>query len=176
MKKYDKAWAGTLLLGMLLPIAALAQGLPGGASTLNETHGDWTVACAASEGVARCAMSQTQLGSENRQRVLAVELQATAGGERASGRLVLPFGLRLDDGVSLTVDEAAPFQSPRFSTCLPVGCLVPLEFDAGAVSAMRAGSKLTVQASANDTGQEIGFSISLSGFTSALNRIVELND
>ena len=129
MKSYHKLIGGAVLFGVLLPVAALAQGLPGGASTLNETHGDWTVVCSAAEGPPRCVMSQTQVGGESRQRVLTVELRATEG-DAVGGVLVLPFGLNLDDGVSLAIDDAASFGSLRFSTCLPVGCLVPLDFDA----------------------------------------------
>lgn len=40
---------------------------------------------------------------------------------------------------------------------------------------MRAGTALKVKAAANDSGQEVNFSISLTGFTSALNRLAELN-
>ena len=154
--------------------ASAAQGLPGGASSLNETHGDWRVACAAPDGAVRCAIAQTQVSGENRQRVLAIELTAIEGGKAASGTLVLPFGLKLDDGVSLAIDEAAPLRSLRFSTCLPAGCLVPLTFDQDAVAGMQAGTALRVKAAANDSAQEINFSISLSGFPSALARVAEL--
>ncbi|WP_280177637.1 hypothetical protein [Arsenicitalea aurantiaca] len=40
--------------------------MPGGDSTLNETHGDWTVACSAAAGPPRCVTSQTQVGGESR--------------------------------------------------------------------------------------------------------------
>lgn len=155
--------------------AALAQGLPGGATSLNETHGDWRVTCATQENVVRCAVSQVQVNNQNRQRVLSVELTAAEGGSSAEGTLVLPFGLALDQGVVLSIDEGE-FQPPlRFSTCLPAGCLVPLTFNADAVTAMRAGTALNVKAAANGSGQEVNFSISLAGFTSALARAAELS-
>lgn len=153
---------------------ATALGLPGGATSLNETHGDWTVVCTATEGAARCAISQTQVNGESRQRVLTVELTAAGDGNAASGVLILPFGLRLDEGIVLAIDEAQPLQSLRFSTCLPAGCLVPLAFDQDAVSALSAGTTLAVRAKANDTNQDVALSISLRGFTSALARITGL--
>ncbi|WP_244467883.1 invasion associated locus B family protein [Nitratireductor soli] len=152
-----------------------AQGLPGGATSLNETHGDWTVGCRTAEGAVRCAMTQTQVSGENRQRILAVELAAAEGGNAASGVLVLPFGLRLDSGVRLAIDETSPREPLRFSTCLPAGCIAPLVFDAATVTALKAGTAVSVTVTANDSGQELAFSISLSGFSSALNRIAELN-
>jgi len=148
--------------------------LPGGATSLNETHGDWRVTCATQENVVRCAVSQIQVNNQNRQRVLSVELTAAEGGNSAEGTLVLPFGLALDRGVALSIDEGEPRPPLRFSTCFPAGCLVPLTFNADAVTAMRAGTALKVKAAANDSGQEVNFSISLSGFTSALARAAEL--
>lgn len=153
---------------------AFAQGLPGGASSLNEKHGDWTVACAMRENAVNCAISQTQVRGENRQRVLTVELTATEGGNAASGTLVMPFGLALDQGVVLSINEGEFLPPLRFSTCLPTGCLVPLVFDKAAVTAMRAGTALKAKAAANGSGKEVNFSISLAGFSSALARAAEL--
>lgn len=171
--------ATSLIFGVALLVGgvgtAAAQGLPGGATTLNETHGDWTVACTVPEGTVRCAVSQVQINNQNRQRVLSVELTATEGGAAASGTLVMPFGLALDQGVALSIDEGEFLPTLRFSTCLPAGCLVPLTFNADAVTAMRAGTALKVKAAANDSGQEVNFSISLSGFTSALARAAALS-
>ena len=154
--------------------ASFAQGLPGGATTLNETHGDWTVACATPEGNVRCAVSQVQINSDNRQRVLTVELTVTEGGNTASGMLVMPFGLALEQAVTLSIDDGAAMPPLRFSTCLPTGCLVPLAFNQETVTAMRAGTSLKAIATANGSGHEVNFSISLSGFTSALARAAEL--
>ena len=69
------------------------QGLPGGASSLQETYGDWRVACAQQNGKKICALSQRQTDKDSRQLVLAVELSAPAA-DKAEGTLILPFGLR----------------------------------------------------------------------------------
>lgn len=171
--------ASSLIFGAVLLLGgadiAAAQGLPGGASSLNETHGDWTVACTAPEAGVRCAISQTHVQGENRQRVLAIELIAIEGGSAANGTLVMPFGLELDDGVSFGIDEAAPFQNLRFSTCLPAGCVVQLAFDADTIAALRSGTSLAIKATtANPSTQEVSLSISLRGFASALARAAEL--
>jgi invasion protein IalB len=167
-----------LIFGAALPLGDVgttaAQGLPGGATTLNETHGDWTVTCTTPEGTVRCAVSQVQINRQNRQRVLSVELTATNGGAAASGTLVMPFGLALDQGAVLSIDDSEFLPPLRFSTCLSAGCVVPMTFNADAVTAMRAGTALEVKAAANGSGQEVNFSISLSGFTSALARAAEL--
>lgn len=142
--------------------------LPGGASSLNETYRDWRVTCVQQDAVKRCVLSQSQVQG-NGQRVLAIELNTLAG-NAVSGALVLPFGLALDSGVQLQIDDKSPSQSVRFRTCVPAGCLVPLSFDSAMIVALRAGSVLKIKAVA-DGGQDTPFSISLQGFAVALDRV-----
>jgi invasion protein IalB len=155
--------------------AAAAQGnppLPGGATSLQEMHGDWRVACAQQNGRKVCALSQQQTDKDTRQLLLAIELNAPAI-DNAEGTLILPFGLALDRPVTLQIDEAAAGPPLRFRTCLPVGCLVGLAFDPATVALLRKGTTLTVRAIA-DGGQGAAFKISLNGFSGALDRVVAL--
>ncbi|RUZ16287.1 Invasion associated locus B family protein, partial [Mesorhizobium sp. M7A.F.Ca.US.007.01.2.1] len=94
--KSDKAVAA--------PAAADAPQLPGGASALSETHGDWTVNCQISGATKTCSLSHQQFNKQNNQRLLAIELSSKTG-EDATGTLALPFGLALAKGVSLTIDD-----------------------------------------------------------------------
>jgi len=142
--------------------------LPGGATSLNETYRDWQVACVQQGAAKRCALSQSQ-SQQNGQRVLAVELNAPAG-NTVTGTLVLPFGVALDAGVALQVDDKPTGQPLRIRTCLPVGCIVNLSFDLPTLLALRAGSTLKIKATA-DGGAEAPFSISLQGFATALDRV-----
>ena len=146
--------------------------LPGGASSLNETYEDWRVACVHQAAEKRCVLSQVQT-HKNGQRVLAIEL-GSAAGNAISGALVLPFGLALDAGVNLHVDENPLVQSLRFRTCMPAGCLVSINFDAPTLVALRAGTTLNVTAIA-DGGTDALFSISLQGFAAALDRLGALS-
>src|SRR6187549_3608122 len=76
-----------------------ATALPGGATSLSETHGDWTVRCGIVDQVVSCEAFQEQISSENQQRVLAISFGS--GGDVVSGLLVLPFGLLLANGALL---------------------------------------------------------------------------
>jgi invasion protein IalB len=89
------------------------------------------------------------------------------------GALVLPFGLALDRGVTLQVDDAPAGPALRFRTCLPAGCVVPLSFDARLVAALRKGAALKINAAA-DNGKDAVFTISLKGFPAALDRTAVL--
>jgi invasion protein IalB len=161
---------------LLAPAPALGQeasSLPNGASSLQETYGDWVVSCAATEAGTRCALSQQQ-SQQGGQRVLAIEL--AVADTAVSGSLVLPFGLALGAGAALQVDDQAARLMLPFSTCLPVGCLVRLNFDADQVAAMRSGSQLKVGVTVEDTGEPATLNISLSGFSAALDRTAALSD
>lgn len=148
---------------------AVTSSLPGGASSLQESYQDWQVSCVSQGAEKRCALSQQQADPQSRQRVLAIELNAATSG-RVSGALVLPFGLALDAGANIKVDDGMSVEGLRFQTCLPAGCVVPLDLDPALVDAMRAGSSLHVVASPADGSQPIAFAISLKGFSSALDR------
>lgn len=149
-------------------------GLPGGAQSLTEEHGDWTVSCRMQDSEKLCVMSQTLADSQTGQPVLSIEL-ATPAVDRVEGMLLLPFGLRLSEGVSLAADDAAIGATWPFLTCIATGCLIPVVFDAEQVSALRSGGALKIAASNAGTAQPVALEISLAGFSRAANRSVELS-
>lgn len=150
------------------PVQAQTTGLPGGASSLNETYKDWRVTCVQEGATKRCALAQVQ-AQPNGQRVLAIELNAPSG-NTVTGTLILPFGLALDSGVAFQIDEKPAMQPVRFRTCLPAGCIVNVTFDAPTIVALRAATALKIKATA-DGGTAAPFSISLQGFGTALDRV-----
>jgi len=171
----------TFALALLLagvPGAGISQGqdrapiLPGGASSLQETYGDWRVACVMRETERLCSLSQ-QHSQQNGQRVLSIEIVPSAE-NAANGTLVLPFGLLLSAGVTLTVDDQPIGSALPFSTCLPAGCLVPLALDSQTIERAQAGSRLAIGATASSTGAPLSFTLSLEGFAAALIRTREL--
>jgi len=153
---------------------AFAQALPGGASQLQETHGDWRVTCAQQNGKKLCTLAQQQSDKDSRQLALAIEMKA-ASANRADGTMVLPFGLAVDEPIVLRIDETVSFQTLHVKTCLPVGCLVPLAFDTAAIASLRKGTTLHVKATVAESGREAAFRISLNGFGNALDRTIELS-
>src|SRR5882672_2752163 len=145
------------------------QTLPGGATQVQETHGDWRVTCVQQNNQKVCAFSQQLADKDSRQLVLGIELKATTA-DRADGTMVLPFGLAVDQPVTLQIDEGGSAMPMRFKTCVPVGCLVTLTLDPTTTAALRRGSVLNVKATASDTDQDTSFKVSLKGFGSAIDR------
>lgn len=167
--------SGTVIVLILNIISvSAATGLPGGASSLSETYGNWTVSCLVQkQGEAQkvlCSMSQQQV-DDKRQRALAVEISPDKSG--ASGVFVLPFGLNLGAGTILQIDETPADKPVSFTTCLPAGCIVPVSFDAAKAEALGKGKNLSVLAQAMD-GNNIKLTVPLDGFASAIKRTREL--
>jgi invasion protein IalB len=154
------------------PAPQTLQGLPGGATSLQETHGDWKVSCEQQKDRPVCAVSQQHTDKETRQLVVAIELSPVASGQ-GDGTIILPFGLALDKPVTLEIDEAASGPPLSYKTCLPVGCLVSVSFNAATVDRLKKARVLTVKATANG-GQVVAFPITLAGFAGAFDRTVSL--
>lgn len=153
---------------------AVGSALPGGANALSETHGDWQVNCrmvtVEDTGQKQCALTQRQVNQQG-QNVLAVEF--ATNGDGLSGAIVLPFGLAVTEPVTLAVDEGEATVLP-FSTCVPAGCLVPVDVTDDMRAALRSGSTLAISAQGLD-GSPISLAVSLAGFGSAANRVAELS-
>jgi invasion protein IalB len=155
-----------------------APTLPGGANTLTEQHGDWTVRCgvtapaAGTAGASSCSVSQQQVDKTTKRRVLIVALAAGDNGG-VKGSLVMPFGLDLDSGVTLQIDDGPVTAAAHFKTCLPAGCVIPVDWPAATVKALRTAQKLKAAAK-GENGQPAQFTISMTGFASALDRAIKV--
>lgn len=158
-----------------IAVSAEDATLPGGASSLREAYGDWTVACVLQPADNKkhkiCALTQEQVDAKTRKRALALDLKPDGRGVK--GTLVLPFGLALEKGANFVIDDGKSGGARPFRTCLPVGCLIDIAFDAVTVAALKSAKTLKVQVVA-DGGQEMTLSISLSGFPGAYDRVAAL--
>jgi invasion protein IalB len=140
---------------------------------VDEGHGDWRVTCSKVKSdqveTTQCVMSQTQKRKDSEKVLLGVQIQPMAG-EKISGRIRLPLGVSLKDGVTLRVDDEEPFAALAYRTCLPHGCIVPFQFDSDTVKRLKDGGGLKLSlVSVNN--KRFGFAVSLKGFTAAYNRV-----
>ena len=177
---FKKFISTTASIALLATAATVTQAqdmpsLPGGATSLSESHGDWTVGCGLqSDGdktVKVCSLVQEQLDSRTRQRVLAVELRP--GKDAAKAVFLLPFGLDLQKGTTAQVDDQKAGGVHQFRTCLPAGCVLEMEIAADLLAKLGKGNQLKLNAVA-DGGKDAQFAISLKGFQAAYNRTAEL--
>ena len=160
----------------LLSTPALAQdvaSLPGGASSLSEMHGSWSVNCLVGDKGKTCGFAQTAGNPQTGSALAAMELAAPAA-NKAEGMLLMAFGLRLDAGVQLGIDGQPLGAARPFLTCISSGCLVPMAFEDVELSALKVGQKLDLTGIKVEDGKPVTVSLSLSGFTAAYDRTVEL--
>jgi invasion protein IalB len=154
------------------PAAAPAT-LPNGASSINETYGDWTVDCRIVDSRKQCLLSQAQGNNQTGQRIFAIELRPPHDG-KTEGTILMPFGLNLDAGALLKLDDKDLGKGLRFSTCVPQGCLLPVSFPTVATDTMRKTAKLTVASLNLSSGEAVTFNMSLNGFSAAVDRMIQL--
>jgi invasion protein IalB len=147
--------------------------LPGGASSVQETFGAWSVSCRIAEGRKICTFSQVRGNQQTGQRSFAIELRPPRDG-KTEGMLVLPFGLALAAGVNLSIDDKPLGQTIPFSTCVPDGCIVPVSFPAVATDAIKNAKAMTIMATPSGNAEPVAFAVSLEGFTAAHARVSDL--
>ncbi len=153
--------------------AAPTAQLPNGASSINETYGDWTVNCRLLEGQKQCLLLQAQGDTQTKQRIFEIQLRTPKDG-KTDGTILMPFGLKLDSGAMLSLDDKDLGQGLHFSTCTPQGCLLPVSLQTVTIEAMKKGKKLTVASLNLNNGEVVAFKISLEGFATASARVAEL--
>jgi invasion protein IalB len=152
---------------------APATPLPNGASSINETYGDWIVDCRLVEGQKQCVLLQAQGNNQTKQRIFEIQLRPPKDG-KTEGTILMPFGLKLDSGAILSLDDKDLGEGLHFSTCLPQGCLLPVSFQMATVDVLKKGKTLTVASLNLNSGEVVTFKISLEGFAAASARIAEL--
>lgn len=148
---------------------AVIPTLPGGARSISDIYGSWTLDCASDAGGARCAVTQIQFNPQTQQRVLSAEVTAPEGGSGAEGLVLLPFGLDLSAGAQLELGSRN--EALAFSTCLPAGCLVNFPLSADELAAAGVAN---ISAKVHDSGEDLTFSVPLDGLTPALARMAQL--
>lgn len=146
--------------------------LPNGASSLSEVYQDWRLGCSVQEQAMACVLSQDQV-QQSGQRILAMEVRRHPDGS-ATASLLLPFGILLEQGVALQIDEQAPMTVLKFRTCLPSGCLAVFSVDPSTLGKMRSGSVLTLTVTTAAETQ-LTFPVSLRGLSAALDRVTALS-
>jgi invasion protein IalB len=156
-----------------LPSTVPSAQLPNGATSITESFGSWTVSCRVNEGQKLCTMAQVQSDKQTGQREFGIELLKPKA-DRTDGTILMPFGLKLDSGATLKLDDKELGQSLHFSTCIPQGCILPISFPAATTESIKKAKILIISSFSLSNGQAVTFSISLDGFPAALKRVVDL--
>lgn len=146
--------------------------LPDGADAvvLQERYGNWMVVCQENTDTAGTVCSALQVQTRAGARVLSAQLSGDPE-TSLTGTLTLPFGLALTEGISLSADEK-PLQTLKFSTCLPEGCVVPVQWDKEQVKILMNAGKWTLTGkNSGVSAEKIELQLPVNGLDKALQRI-----
>ncbi|WP_049850164.1 invasion associated locus B family protein [Trabulsiella odontotermitis] len=146
--------------------------LPDGADAvvLQERYGNWMVICQENTDTAGTVCSALQLQTNAGARVLSAELSGDPE-TSLTGKLTLPFGLALAEGVRLSADDKN-LDTLKFSTCVPEGCVVPVQWDKEQVKILMKANKWTLTGKNSGGGAEkIELQLPVNGLDKALQRI-----
>lgn len=135
---------------------------------------DWAVNCQVDPKTDKllCQMSQRLTQQKTGQQVLSVVIRPSPNGKNPTMLLALPHGLDLQKGISLRVDEDKPVTAPlQTSDRNGVYSAFPLTDEL--IKSMKNGGKLIVQMQSVQK-KPFKVNVSLSGFTSAIDRLAKL--
>lgn len=150
-----------------------------GPSTLQETNQEWAVVCTTpqvseSETLfSECELRHNSFQADTNQPVLVTTLRV-AGDDRSTLMLITPLGLRLSEGIEITVAEEHLVSIP-YQTCLQDGCVATADLSQSAVDRLVNAEEARFRMVTN-TGQPLSVTVPLSGFAEAWTRFRELHN
>jgi len=137
-----------------------------------KSFGDWQVRCFAIKSVSPCDMLFETVRKTTHQRVTSVSIAYAPSQNRYLMQIAVPYGVALSEGLVMT---AGDFKSQKltFRRCDRLGCYVEMAAGNDLINALEAGSDGHLNVVA-DRGKPVSLAMSLKGFGSAREAMVEL--
>lgn len=133
IKHYQNPVTG-LCLQLSLGLLALTAGYAGTAQAAepapkapdqsSDVYGDWTVRCAAREGVPPCEMMQVATNNTTREQVMRISIAHAGQAQSLGVQMQVPLGVLLTGGVLVRVDDKQTVGNFQFTRCETTGCLI----------------------------------------------------
>ena len=163
----------TLFILLCVSTTAVAQNVQ--PSSIVETYSDWTVRCVPQKDKRLCQLIQELAQSKGGKRIMSLVIDTPLEDAKTVAATILtPFGLKLADGIVLGVDGKQMTENYEFSTCIPLGCIVPVVLDEKLISKFQSGGKLAVTMVSISDNKRVKVELSLGGFTAAYARLKQL--
>lgn len=158
---------GALALASVIPSSsALAQGQPAAApqaapAQKGEAYGNWGLLCSSKEP--KACLIQIAVANKDKKIVAGMILSQNAG--KQSLVAIVPLGIRLKDGVVLTVDGGNQTRG-EYAQCITSGCRAAIPVTDALLKAMSTGKQVTLTVKAPGD-KDIPFNIDIKGFADA---------
>jgi invasion protein IalB len=167
MRKMPAILAGFLLMVDASPFAAQTANKP---AAIKAVETPWTVSCQSvtADGKISCEMTK-QLQTTEPASFIA-QISVLTGTEGTQMRIIAPHQLAIANGLTFSVDDIVAGQR-AFTTSVPSGIVALFVLDEALLAAARSGTRMKVSAKTR-TGQDFSFTISLGGFSAALDKLL----
>lgn len=109
------------------------------------SYGEWRKICFRPSGTRALCRTMTSGGFEPGQTVVRIDLIERDGDDTSRLQIILPVGLYLQAGITLTVDKGQPYRLP-YTWCLANACVAAGLAEANLVRKMEAGDVLVIEA------------------------------
>lgn len=150
----------TLVVGFVQPSNAVPK--------VGDRIGDWNFLCKAlSEKQNVCALIQTLINSETKEKVLTLVLRRVGKDRKLALFATAPLGIYLDAGIAGKIDDGKPFTF-SWQRCTTKGCQAVAVVDAELEKALKAGNRLMIGFEAQPNAQTVALDASLKGLASGL--------
>lgn len=162
-------WRGAVIGAGLVALTLAAPAL---AQENEQQQQSWRSHCSGPErDVAKlnCRLELSVIVEESRQLLIKLTISVPAVPRTPSMMVQTPLGLKLSEGVRLTVDDNEPHSHP-VQTCEANGCYAGFKLNSDLSTEMAQGNKLVV-AFNNLNGRTVDVTVPLSGFSDAMARI-----
>ena len=127
--------------------------------------GDWNFQCkAVSEKQNICALIQTLINSETKERILTLVLRRAGKDKKLALFATAPLGIFLAPGIAGKVDDGTPFKF-IWQRCTMKGCQAATVVDAELEKALKAGNQLII---GFESDQTIALGASLKGIAKGI--------
>jgi len=135
----------------------------------------WAIRCDDEEAVqaenkrGKCEIYQRQDMKESGKRLIEFAIGYPEEQKDARGIFILPMGILLEPGVTLTIDDGAPLAF-KARYCLPNGCYAYVSLNGDLLGRLSAGTQATVEI-VRANGEPLKIPMPLKGFTKALGQV-----
>lgn len=135
----------------------------------------WAMRCNNEEAIeaenkrGKCEIYQRQDMKESGQRVIELAIGYPEGQDSARGIFILPMGILLQSGVTLTIDDGKPLAF-QVRYCLPNGCYAYVSLNDEILDRLSKGNQATVGV-VRANGEPLNIPMPLKGFTKALGQV-----
>lgn len=140
-----------------------------------ERHGDWTLRCAAREGLPPCEIVQAIARTPEESPLVQVFVAYSGRDDRFAVQFALPLGLLVQGDALVRIDDKTDLNGYRITRCEAQGCFIDRLASREDLAPYFSASKGLV-AVRQSSGQPLAVNISFQGFAEAAKIMIARNE